>query len=151
MESIHDIRDRYAREIVKRLWICRNLYRRHKLATLGDEWDFEKITPYEKGRMTREGNRLGGYLLLLNQSPQDQKIVTWFSTYAWVTGIKPNLFEKPGNHVWTTLISKASESVEKFEINVGQAQQIFETIDAILDTPISQASNRFMLLKLSIL
>lgn len=143
-------RDDLYKDAVKHLRVIRNVVKSHKNGTGKAEVDRSLMTPYEIGRMIRSCTRLGRTLTDLNKLEGQLKIVASFVIFMDGLGISGTSYCKPGGDRWMAL----SREVEKVILDDTISHKAFESmvinVHGMLDSPLSEAPNRMMLLKLSV-
>lgn len=143
-------RDALYKDAAKHLRVVRNVVRSHKTATGASDIDRELMTPYEIGRMIRSCTRLGRTLTDLLQHDGQLKIVAGFVLYMDGLGISGSSFCKPGNDYWHKLNDKIEKVILDETISHLSFESMVTVMRGVIDSPLSEAPGRMMLLKLSV-
>ena len=137
-------------DAVKHMRVVRNVIRTHRAATGKSEIDRELMTPYEIGRLIRSCTHLGRTLRELHGIEGQLKIVASFVLYMDGLGICGSSYCKPGNDYWMKLDCDIEKVIMDETISHLSFEAMVTNIVGILDSPMSEAPGRLMLLKLSI-
>lgn len=135
------------RDIIKRMRTCCNIKAQHCNAIGSSDWDFEYLTPYERGRMSREVPRVGRDLLELSRR-NNESLTYWLYMYMMVKAIQPGAFSLKDGGNWTSLhdfVSKRTENLDSPDFGAN-----IQAIHEILYLPQGEVLGRIMLLKLTL-
>jgi hypothetical protein len=136
-------------DTVKHLRVIRGVVKSHKEACGVTEIDLDRITPYERGRLTRSCTRVGNNLVDLCKR-QQHSMVVYFAAYVEALGTRPGVFSKPGANHWCDLFCLTSDMYDSAEIDPTQVPVMVGMIGSMLDEPLAKVPNRVTLMRLSI-
>lgn len=137
-------------DAVKHLRVIRNVTRSHKNATGKRDLDRELMTPYEIGRLIRSCTHLGRTLTELKGHEGQLKIVCSFVIYMDGLGVNGASFCKPGNDYWSALSRAVEVCILDETISHYRFEAMVNCLKTMIDSPLSEAPGRMMLLKLSV-
>lgn len=146
---MQDIADLY-KGIFKHLRVIRNVSRSHKEAIQSSFVDYDKVTPYERGRLTRSCTRLGQDLRELIHDHKQVKVAFFILAYVDAMKVGPGAYCKPGNNYWTSLRADAMEQCGKDQALMAAIANVFHHIASMLDQPLAKVPSRMMLMRLAI-
>ena len=136
--------------IMKQIRVLRNISDSHKRLLNIIEIDYDQMTPYEVGRMTRASIRAGRELFEVMQEQPNNSIIWAVCYYLELARIKPGMFTKPGLSYWIDLQFYTANKVNERNIPVERMASATQIIREALDLPKGKVLGRLALIRLTL-